>query len=102
MKKAQANVKRMTRKHFEKIYKSAEAISKAYHTDGAIPLITIKEILDKAKLKSGGVVVAQFEKEFNKCLTLLYDCCKKQADELNGRLPLLIFRKYIDTLKDNI
>lgn len=102
MDKNQRQAKRITRAHWTKVYKSAESISRAYSNDGSIPLITIKEIIDKAKIGSKNVTVTAFVKEHNKTLDVLYTCCETMAKDLNGKMPILVFKSYIDTLKANL
>lgn len=93
---------KLTKDQFDKIYKSAEKISKAYTDEGSIPYVTIKEIISKAKLKKVNSKIVKFAKEYNRCLEVLDVELEKVSKELKGKVPLGVIKHYIGILKDNL
>ena len=96
------NGKDLVRESFDKIYSSAEVISEEYSHGISIPLITLKEILDRAKLKKVDRKIRKFSKEYNKMIDVLYSSCEKVSSKLAGKVPLNILKQYIEVLKTSL
>ncbi|MCP4354378.1 MAG: hypothetical protein GY793_01855 [Proteobacteria bacterium] len=93
---------KIVKKQFDAIYKTCEDLSNEYSKGLSIPLVTLKEVLMKAKIKRPAKSIKAFAIEYNKCLDVLESSCVKVAKPLDNKVPLKVLKKYIGVLKDNL
>lgn len=86
----------------DKIYTTGLDITKAYNSQ-YIPLNLLKELLKKSKIKLNKELKG-FDDKWNKMLDVLLSVCTGYCDtyELNSKLPMIVFKRYIKELKTNL
>lgn len=96
------NDKKFIRDQFDNIYNTALEITKAYNSE-FIPLNLLWELLQKSKLKKNKELKG-FDVSYNKTVDTLYltsmNYCERY--DLNKRLPMIIFKKFISIINENI
>ena len=96
------NDKEFIRDQFDNIYKTAVSITKAYNSE-YIPLNLLWQLLEKSKLKKNKKLKG-FDVAYNKTVDTLYTTSMKYCEtyDLHKRLPMIVFKKYISVVKENI
>jgi len=92
----------LVKTHLDKIYDTSVEITVAFNSE-YIPLNTLWELLNRSKLKKDKRLKG-FDDNYNKMLDVLYTVSKGYCEtyELNKRLPMVVFKRYIKELKDNL
>ena len=96
------NDKKFIRDQFDNIYNTALEITKAYNSE-FIPLNLLWELLQKSKLKKNKELKG-FDVSYNKTVDTLYSTSMNYCEryDLNKRLPMIVLKKFISIISENI
>ncbi len=95
-------VHELMRNKLDDIYKTATEITVAYNSQ-YIPMNALWELLNKSRLGKNKELKG-LDKNWNKVMDNIYIASKRHCNEnkLEDRLPMIIFKTYIDVVKDNL
>ena len=87
----------------DKIYTTAIEITKAYNSE-YIPLNLLDNLIIQSKFPITEKALDEFRDKYNNMLTTLYTVSKGYCEqyETNERLPMIVFKRYIKQLKENL
>ena len=95
-------VHELIKTQLDKIYNDAIEITGAFNNK-YIHIDTLWELLNKSRLKSNKDLKG-LDKNWNKMMDTLYEVSYRycSTNKLEKRLPMMVFKTYIDMLKDNL
>lgn len=93
----------LMRKTLDKMYGDAIEITAAFNAQ-YIPMDTLWEVLHKNRFQEGIDLPIIKAESWDKIMDNIYIASKRYCNEnkLEDRLPMIIFKTYIDVVKDNL
>ena len=91
------------RNHLDRIYSDALEITEAYNCK-YIPLNTLKVLLDASKPKDPHPQLIEWTKKWVTMIDNLYTVSDRHCKQfdLDDKLPMITFKKFINVLKENL
>ena len=97
---SQRRLRRIVFSGLDNIYAAARKVSISWRTK-RIPLLTLKAILTKSKIRKPKRAIKVFAEQYNNILDQLYMACEKAAGVMESRaIPVHVLLKYIGEIKE--